>query len=228
VTIPTGRLSSIHPCISASILGCDLGRVVEEARSARAAGAAVIHADVMDGLFVANISFGPDLIARVVEGAGIPVTAHLMVERPERLLAAFLATGAHRISVHPEATPHIRRAIDLIREGGASPGVTLNPGTDLSVLEPLLPFIDEVLIMTVNPGWGGQQMMPDQLEKIRVLRERIRAGEIAPVDLSVDGGISPETAAEAIAAGANVLVAGTALFGAEDRARAVREMLGEA
>jgi ribulose-phosphate 3-epimerase len=228
VTIPTGGALAISPCISASILGCDLGRVVEEARSAEAAGAAVIHADVMDGLFVPNISFGPDLIARVVAGCALPVTAHLMVEKPERLIDLFLATGARRILVHPEATPHIRRAIDLIREGGASPGVTLNPGTDLSVLEPLLPFIDEVLIMTVNPGWGGQRMMPDQLAKVRALRARVVAGEIAPLDLSVDGGISPETAREAINAGANVLVAGTALFGAADRAGAVREMLAEA
>jgi ribulose-phosphate 3-epimerase len=214
------------PCVSASILGCDLGKAGSEALSAREAGALVIHADVMDGMFVPNISFGADLITRVAEACTLPVTAHLMVERPERLLDVFLVSGASRILVHPEATPHVRRAIDLIRDAGLSPGVAINPGTDLSAIEPLLAHIDEVLVMTVNPGWGGQPMMADQLAKVARLRTRIEAGEIAPLDLSVDGGISPATAAQAIAAGAMVLVAGTALFGAEDRAAAVRAMVG--
>ncbi len=217
-----------EPCLSASILGCDLGRASEEARSAEQAGARVIHADVMDGSFVPNLSFGADLIARVVEACTIPVTAHLMVERPERLLDLFLACGARRILVHPEATPHVRRAIDLIRDAGLSPGISLNPGTGLSAAEPLLHVIDEVLVMTVNPGWGGQRMMADQLEKVRTLRAWIEEGRIAPLDLSVDGGISPATAGQAIEAGARVLVAGTAFFGAPDRAAALRAIVGTA
>ncbi len=219
---------SKRPVISASILGCDLGKAAEEARSAVAAGAAVIHADVMDGHFVPNLSFGPDLIARVAEACGAPVTAHLMVERPERILDVFLGTGVHRLLVHPEATPHVRRAVDMIREAGVSPGITLNPGTPIEAAEALYAHIDEVLVMTVNPGWGGQAMMPEQLDKVRTLRARIRTGDLPTLDLSVDGGVSPETARSVREAGANVLVAGTALFGAPDRAAAVRAMLGTA
>lgn len=220
------RDPALPACISASLLGSDLGQVASEALSAERAGAEVLHADVMDGQFVPNISFGPDVIARVVAASSVPVTAHLMVERPERLVPVFTGCGARRILVHPESTPHVRRALDLVREAGLSAGVAINPGTDLSAIEPLLAFCDEVLVMTVNPGWGGQAMMPDQLAKARRLRERIALGDIAPLDVSVDGGISPATAATAREAGANVLVAGTALFGAPDRARAIREMIG--
>ena len=211
--------------VAASILGCDLGRVVEEALSAVEAGAEAIHADVMDGHFVPNISFGPDLIGRVVAAVEARVTAHLMVERPERLLDVFLDTRADRILVHPEATAHARRALDVIREGGASAGTALNPGTPLCFAEVLLPHVDEVLVMTVNPGWGGQQMMAEQLDKVRELRRRIDAGDLPAFDISVDGGIAPNTAGVVREAGATVLVAGTALFGALDRAEAIREML---
>ncbi len=224
-------MSEVHagrrPVVSASILGCDLGRAAEEARSAVVAGAEVIHADVMDGHFVPNLSFGPDLIARVAETCGAPVTAHLMVERPERLLHVFLDAGVQRLLVHPEATPHIRRAIDMIREAGVSPGVSLNPGTPVQAAEALYPHIDEVLIMTVNPGWGGQAMMPEQLDKVRALHARVTSGEFPELDLSVDGGVSPTTARIVLDAGANVLVAGTALFRASDRAAAIRAMLGQ-
>ncbi len=212
--------------VSASILGCDLGRAAAEAQRAVEAGAELIHADVMDGHFVPNISFGPDLIARVTAAVEVPVTVHLMVERPERLLQAFLETGADRFIVHPESTPNVRRAIDLIAEAYASPGICLNPGTPVSFAEALLDHVDEVLIMTVNPGWGGQSMLPEQLAKVRELREMIGSGEIPDIDLSVDGGIGPATAREARLAGANILVAGTALFGAPDSTEAIRAMLG--
>jgi len=212
--------------VSASILGCDLGRAASEAQRAVKAGAGMIHADVMDGHFVPNISFGPDLIARVAAVVEVPVSVHLMVERPERLLQAFLDTGADRFIVHPEATPNVRRAIDLIVEAQASPGICLNPGTPVSFAEALLDHVDEILIMTVSPGWGGQAMLPEQLNKVRELREMIEAGEIHDMDLSVDGGIGPATAREARLAGANILVAGTALFGAPDPAETVRQMLG--
>jgi ribulose-phosphate 3-epimerase len=214
--------------VSASILGCDLGRASDEAQRAIEAGAEMIHADVMDGHFVPNISFGPDLVARVTAAVEVPVSVHLMVERPERLLQSFLDTGADRFIIHPESTPNSRRAVDLIAEADASPGICLNPGTPVSFAECLLDHVDEVLIMTVNPGWGGQAMLPEQLAKVRELREMIDAGEIRDIDLSVDGGIAPATARDARLAGANILVAGTALFGAPDPALAVKQILGEA
>jgi ribulose-phosphate 3-epimerase len=151
-----------------------------------------------------------------------------MVERPEAMIAAFTEAGAARILVHPESTPHIRRAIDLILEAGVSAGISLNPGTPLSAADELFLHIEEVLLMTVNPGWGGQKLIVDQLHKVRELRRRIDSEQAPPMDVGVDGGISPATAWAAREAGANVLVVGTALFSADDRSLAVRVMLGEA
>jgi len=183
--------------------------------AAEAAGADVIHIDVMDGQFVPNITIGPLVVAAVRAVTSLPLDVHLMVDRPERYVEAFASAGADLLTVHPEATVHLHRTLQQIRELGVGAGVVLNPSTPETVLRYVLPYLDLVLIMTVNPGFGGQKLIPEMYAKIRAVRAMLdEAGSAAW--LSVDGGIDPTTAPQAVAHGADMLVAGSAVFAAPE------------
>ena len=177
------------------------------------AGADWIHVDVMDGEFVPNITIGPLVVAAVRRATTLPLDVHLMIERPERFITDFAKAGASTIGVHVEACPHLHRTLAQIREAGARAGVALNPSTPASAIEPVLADLDQVLVMTVNPGFGGQKFIASMLPKIEILRGWIEERELE-VALEVDGGIGEETIAGAARAGADVFVAGTAIFGA--------------
>lgn len=197
--------------IAPSILSADFARLGEHVREAEHAGADWIHVDVMDGHFVPNISLGPLIVQALRPVTSLPLDVHLMIEKPERYLADFAKAGADRITVHVETCPHLHHTIQQIRELGVKPGVTLNPATPLSTLEPILPDVDLVLIMSVNPGFGGQAYIPATTAKIARLRRMLN--EIGShAEIEVDGGINPATIAEAVEAGATVLVAGSAVF----------------
>lgn len=212
--------------IAPSVLACDLGRVAEEVRSVHDAGADLIHFDVMDGAFVPNLTFGPGLCAAVRRVTTLPLDVHLMVADADALLEPFAAAGAARLCVHVEAAPHLHRTLSRIRELGASPGVALNPLTPVESLSEAWPFVDFVLVMTVNPGFGGQRFIPETAAKLARLAG-VRDVLPRSVELAVDGGVDAGNAAQLRAAGADVLVAGTAVFGSPDRARAIAALRGE-
>ena len=197
--------------IAPSILSADFSRLGAEVEAVERAGADLIHVDVMDGHFVPNITIGPVVVKALRGASKLPFDVHLMIAPADPYIEAFADAGADGLTVHPEAGPHIHRTLQLIRAHGKKPGVVLNPGTPIDALDYLLDLVDLVLIMSVNPGFGGQEFISSQLRKIEAAAERIaRSGrEIA---LEVDGGITPQTAKLAIGAGANVLVAGTAVF----------------
>ncbi len=197
--------------IAPSILAADFARLGESVQAAEAAGADYAHVDVMDGVFVPNISIGIPVVAALRKITRLPLDVHLMITRPERYLADFVAAGASIVTVHVEACDHLHRAVQQIRELGARPGVTLNPATSLETVREILPYVDQVLIMSVNPGFGGQEYIPTMTDKIARLAAMIRQTGRA-VDIEVDGGIDAERAAEVVGVGANVLVAGTAVF----------------
>lgn len=200
--------------LAPSILSADFSRLGEQVLAAADAGAAYIHIDVMDGHFVPNITIGPVIVAAlrpIADQTGVVLDVHLMIEKPELIIPAFAEAGADIITVHVETCPHLHRTVQQIKALGVKAGVSLNPSTPLSSMEEILPFIDLALLMSVNPGFGGQSYIASSSAKITRLRKMIDA-QNALIDLEVDGGVSPNNAAEIVAAGANVLVAGSAIF----------------
>jgi ribulose-phosphate 3-epimerase len=206
--------------IAPSILAADFSALRDELASVEAAGADWIHVDVMDGRFVPNITIGPFVVDAVRRCTELPLDVHLMIVEPERYVADFVKAGAATLGIHVETCPHLHRSVAQIREAGARAAVVLNPATPASSVEPVLGDVDQVLVMTVNPGFGGQKFIESTLPKIETLRRWINEREL-DVDLEVDGGIGPESIARVARAGANVFVAGTAVFGAPDRAAAI-------
>lgn len=197
--------------IAPSILSADFARLGEQIREAEAGGADAIHVDVMDGVFVPNLTIGPLVVEAIRPLTRLPLDVHLMIVHPERYIAAFAAAGADVITIHVEASIHLHRTVQAIKECGKRAGVALNPATSLTTLDYILPDVDQVLLMTVNPGFGGQAFIPGSLDKIEALRRRLDEIDHA-IDLEVDGGINEETAAMVVKAGARVLVAGSAVF----------------
>ncbi len=207
---PRGRkpLTLIAP----SILAADFGRLAAEVQAVTAAGADWIHVDVMDGHFVPNITVGPLIVEAVRRATALPVDVHLMIEHPDRYLADFVRAGAHRVTVHQEACPHLHRTLQEIRELGALPGVALNPSTPVESIREVIPYLDLVLVMTVNPGFGGQRYIPTSTGKIRRTRALLEEEGMGGILIQVDGGVDALTAGEMAGAGADVLVAGSAVF----------------
>jgi ribulose-phosphate 3-epimerase len=201
--------------IAPSILSADFGKLGEQVAEATAAGADYIHIDVMDGHFVPAISFGPVVVQAVRKYTNLPLDVHLMVEEPEKHFASFAQAKADMITVHIEACPHIHRTIQLIKELKIKAGVSINPGTPLCTVEEVLPYLDLVLVMTVNPGAAGQSFIPGMMDKIISLRRELDRRKLT-CELEVDGGINPDTAPSVVKAGANVLVAGAAVFNSKE------------
>jgi ribulose-phosphate 3-epimerase len=212
--------------IAPSILSADFTRLGEQIAAAEAGGAAIIHVDVMDGHFVPNITIGPFIVEAVRRATRLPIDTHLMIEQPDQYIPAFARAGANMISIHPETTYHLHRSLTLIRQEGCQAGLVLNPATPLAYVEEALDEIDYVLLMSVNPGFGGQKFIPGALDKLRRLRQLLDgAGSRGTrVRIEIDGGIVPGNIAEVAAAGAEIFVAGSSVFGQPDPAAAVREL----
>ncbi len=209
--------------IAPSILSADFGRLAEEVVRAEAAGGDWIHVDVMDGHFVPNITIGPDVVAALADVATVPVDVHLMIEQPDRYVESFVSAGASAVAVHVEACTHLHRTLELIRAAGARTAVALNPATPAESVREVLPLADQVLVMTVNPGFGGQKFIAATLPKIQTLRKWIdKSGR--DIDLVVDGGVNLETVEQLALSGARVFVMGNAFFKAPDPARFVDQV----
>ncbi len=209
--------------IAPSILSADFSRLGDEVRAVEQAGADYIHVDVMDGHFVPNITIGPLIVEAVRRSTRLPLDVHLMISEPDRYIDAFVSAGADILSVHPETLEHLHRTLQHIRSRGAKAAVALNPATPLDILEYVLEDLDMVLLMTVNPGFGGQEFIPAVLPKITRLREIINQKGLK-TDIEVDGGISPETIGRVSSAGADVFVAGSAIFLSGDYERTIQLM----
>ena len=210
--------------IAPSILSADFRRLGEQIAAVEQAGASIIHADVMDGHFAPNLTVGPFIVEWVRKTTKLPIDAHLMIENPDNFIDAFARASANMISVHPEATYHLDRTINYIRQAGCQAGVVLNPATPLAMVEEVVANVDYVLLMSVNPGFGGQRFIPSSVDKLRRLRDLIRL-KSSPARIEIDGGIGPDNAAAVVAAGAEILVAGSAIFGASDPADALKKLL---
>lgn len=217
----------MNPWITPSILAADFSRLGEEVRNVLDAGADMIHFDVMDNHYVPNLSIGP-LVLASLRNAGIkdPVDVHLMVKPVDRLIEDFLAAGADVISIHPETTEHLHRTLGKIRDGGAKAGIVFNPATPVELLNEVIDYVDLVLIMSVNPGFGGQAFIASSVSKLEQAREIIDAAS-HEVRLQVDGGIKAANIGSVAAAGADTFVAGTAIFGSDDYAETIRNMRAE-
>ena len=214
--------------LAPSILSADFARLGEESGAVTAGGAALLHLDVMDGHFVPNLTIGPPVVASIRKTTALPLDCHLMIEEPDRYIERFVDAGADMISVHQEAVPHLHRTVHLIRERGAKCGVALNPGTPIATIDDLLPDLDYVLLMSVNPGFGGQRFLPLVIPKIRALRERLAARGLA-TRIEVDGGVAEDNLPALLQAGATLFVAGSAVFDGKDpraRARALVDLMG--
>jgi len=209
--------------IAPSILAADFASLGEGIRAVERGGASLLHVDVMDGHFVPNISIGVPVVESLRKATRLPLDVHLMIENPERYIQPFSEAGADMISVHEEATFHLDRVLAMIREHGCRPGAVINPATPVSALSEVLDSVDYVLVMSVNPGFGGQKFIPGALEKIRRLKE-IRERYNHSFRIEVDGGLGPENVMEVVRAGAEILVAGTSIFHTPDPAEAVRAM----
>ncbi|HET6239391.1 MAG TPA: ribulose-phosphate 3-epimerase [Acetobacteraceae bacterium] len=209
--------------IAPSLLAADFARLTDEVHAIEAAGADWLHLDIMDGHFVPNLSFGPLVLKALRPHTSLPFDVHLMISPADPYLAAFAVAGADHISLHPEAGPHPHRSLQAIRALGKRAGIVLNPGTPVEAVAWLLELADIVLVMTVNPGAGGQAFLPSQLAKIATLRRMIDAAD-HPIALAVDGGIAPDTATLAVQAGADTLIAGTSVFHAANYAAAIADL----
>ena len=216
--------------IAASILSADFARLGQQVEEAEAAEADWIHVDVMDGHFVPNMTIGPPIVKALRPITNLPLDVHLMIEQPDHLIPEFAGAGADVITVHVEACPHLNRTIQLIKELGVKAGVTLNPATPLTTLHEILPEVDLVLIMSVNPGFGGQSYLSSSTDKIARLRHMLDKRGLKGAELEVDAGIKSHNVAEVVAAGASVLVTGSAIFNREasvaDNVAALREQIG--
>ncbi len=212
-----------HVQIAPSLLSADFARLGEAVAQAERGGADMIHVDVMDGHFVPNITMGPPILKSLARIARVPIDVHLMIENPDRFVEAFVEAGAGSITVHVEAVVHLHRVVHFIKGLGVRAGVALNPATPVTALEQIAGDVDYVLVMTVNPGFGGQTFIPRSESKVRAVRDLLRReGSSAPIE--VDGGIDVRTAPRIVAAGADILVAGNAVFGSPDPERAIRDL----
>ena len=210
--------------LAPSILSSDFARLAEEVAAAARGGATLVHVDVMDGHFVPNITLGPPIVASLHKATPLPLDVHLMIENADRYLQAFVDAGAAWISLHQEAVPHLERQVAFLRERGVRTGVALNPATPLAALDEILPELDYVLVMSVNPGFGGQRFIPGALDKIRRLRRVIQDRGLK-TQIEVDGGVDAGNIRALVEAGAEVLVAGSAVFGKGDPEAAARRLL---
>lgn len=209
--------------LAPSILAADFSRLGEEVRRVEEAGAEYLHLDIMDGHFVPNITFGPQVVSALRKGSGMFFDVHLMIESPDMYIDSFIEAGADLVTVHAEATPHLHRAIQMIKKRDVKAGVALNPSTHPSSIRYVLGMVDLVLVMTVNPGFGGQDFIAGMVPKIEMVREMLAAAD-SGAEIQVDGGITAGTAPVVASAGATVLVAGSSVFGSPDPGSAVREI----
>lgn len=210
--------------LAPSILSADFAHLGRDVAAAERGGAGVIHADVMDGHFVPNLTIGPALVASLRRVTTLPIDTHLMVERPDDFIDAFAAAGANWISVHVETTPHLHRTLDHIRAKGCRPGVVVNPATSLATIDDAIPSLDYVLLMSVNPGFGGQKFIESSVDKVRRLRGLLDARKRS-VQIEIDGGIDARNIKRVVDAGAQIVVAGSAVFGSGDAVAGARELV---